>query len=435
MSEPVLLERRRTDTPVAILRAPSNDDGLDTTDDEIVVLEARKRPLTPRPEKRTQIGVGAHTALTRHVRGTDPHVPAVSGDEVTGVDGRPAPPRDDDTDETLAAPPAAGGDGDDTNPRLLAPPARVIVRPRAASIRPHGAPPPRATAIDDDEDAAPDGEDELAAGPETSVMTAVELDAAIPQRRDQVVPGHLEPGPDSDSLDEGWGPPGTTIPPPLLGAVPGSDEDAVVGDGSRIPVSNNTGPLIVALPAPPESTRDQPALAEPSGQSLVRALEEATSRAVQLIHAIERATERDGVVSLMIGHLAESHARAGFFSIRPNPETGKAGELAVFRIEPAPPILPTWTLRLDRPSTLQDVVGTRLPYRGPMHDDASRSFLAGVLGACPPEILLVPVSVRERVVGVLFGEHRLRHTFDDQLALAARAAGMALERILKAKRA
>jgi hypothetical protein len=69
-----------------------------------------------------------------------------------------------------------------------------------------------------------------------------------------------------------------------------------------------------------------------------------------------------------------------------------------------------------------------------MHDDASRSFLISVLGACPAEILLVPVAVRERVVGVLFGEHRQRHTFDDQLALAARAAGMALERILKTKR-
>ena len=56
------------------------------------------------------------------------------------------------------------------------------------------------------------------------------------------------------------------------------------------------------------------------------------------------------------------------------------------------------------------------------------------LGACPAEILLVPVTVRERVVGVLFGEHRQRHTFDDQLALAARAAGMALERILRARR-
>jgi hypothetical protein len=52
----------------------------------------------------------------------------------------------------------------------------------------------------------------------------------------------------------------------------------------------------------------------------------------------------------------------------------------------------------------------------------------------PAEILLVPVTVRERVVGVLFGEQRVLHTFDDQLALAARAAGMALERILKTKR-
>jgi hypothetical protein len=103
-------------------------------------------------------------------------------------------------------------------------------------------------------------------------------------------------------------------------------------------------------------------------------------------------------------------------------------------MKPRPEVMSVTTLRLDRPSTLQDVVGTRLPYRGPMHDDASRNFLASVLGACPAEILLVPIAVRERVVGVLFGEQRLRHTFDDQLALASRAAGMALERILKTMR-
>ncbi|MBL9013960.1 MAG: hypothetical protein JNL83_07280, partial [Myxococcales bacterium] len=66
--------------------------------------------------------------------------------------------------------------------------------------------------------------------------------------------------------------------------------------------------------------------------------------------------------------------------------------------------------------------------------ETSRQFLTAVLGMCPAEILLVPVAVRERVVGVLFGEARTRHTFDDQLAFASRAAGMALERILKARR-
>ena len=129
----------------------------------------------------------------------------------------------------------------------------------------------------------------------------------------------------------------------------------------------------------------------------------------------------------MSTHLSQTHRRAGFFSI-------KGGELILFASLPKSEFQSGTALPLDRPSTLQDVVGTRLPYRGPMHDDASRQFLTASLGTCPPEILLVPVVVRERVVGVLFGEHRLLHTFDDQLALAARAAGMALERILKAKR-
>ena len=135
----------------------------------------------------------------------------------------------------------------------------------------------------------------------------------------------------------------------------------------------------------------------------------------------------------MVAHLAKTHRRAGFFVIKAGATKGVT-ELSVFAITPRPAVTSIATLRLDRPSTLQDVVGTRLPYRGPMHDDDSRTFLASALGASPAELLLVPIAVRERVVGVLFGDHRQRHTFDDQLSLASRAAGQALERILKAKR-
>jgi len=236
---------------------------------------------------------------------------------------------------------------------------------------------------------------------------------------------------DYDPVDDGWGPPGTTIPPPLLGAIPGSDDD--VADGA-IPMPNmDSAPLMVAPPSPPEPTRSSPGIPlDKSGQSLVNALEMATSRAIDLIRLLEHARDRDEVVAGMIAHLAETHRRAGFFSIKSNP--AKVSEMSLFQMTPKLATIPAATLRLDRPSTLQDVVGTRLPYRGPMHDDASRTFLTSVLGACPAEILLVPVTVRERVVGVLFGEHRVTHTFDDQLALAARAAGMALERILKSKR-
>ena len=277
--------------------------------------------------------------------------------------------------------------------------------------------------------ALPDDDDGL--GPTTAVMSAVELDAAIPERSAEVIPGHLQGGRHAfpDDTDDGWGPPGTTIPPPLLGAIPGSDDDAVPG---RIPMGDmESAPLIVAPPSPPEASRSSPSITAPS--DAVHALEEATSALLALIRELEHATTRDDVVGMMIDHLAATHRRAGFFVIKAGPTKGST-ELSVFAITPRPATAPIATLRLDRPSTLQDVVGTRLPYRGPMHDDDSRTFLASVLGNAPAELLLVPIAVRERVVGVLFGDHRVRHTFDDQLALASRAAGQALERILKAKR-
>lgn len=403
-------------------RAPASAD--DPEDDEIVMLDAPKRPSVevpplakPRPFRSTQVGVGATPALTRAARDTEvtgggdvAHIedrPPRDELDATRVDGLVAPDPGDFSDETIAPPPPRRDD--DTNPSVLAP------APRAAS------------APDDD-----DLDDDSVTGPATAVMSAVELDSAIPQRRDEVVPAHLDRQArarthDYDGSEDDWGPPGSTIPPPLLGAIPGTEDlDARPG----IPMPNvDSAPLLIGPPSPPESPRP----GAPVAPSLMKQLEEATQRVFELIHALERAKDRDGVVALVVAHLGETHRRAGFFSIRhgsarlgPN----RVNELVTFTIQPQPPTLPTAALRLDRPSTLQDVVGTRLPYRGPMLDDASRQFLAQVLGTCPPEILLVPVAVRERVVGVFFGEHRLRHTFDDQLALAARAAGSAFERAL-----
>lgn len=422
-SQPILLERRRpSDQPATTLaRAPVVEDGDD--DGEVLVLQARKPKLTPsRAARHTQIGIGALPAqtaqTTRTHRDTETSaIPDVLDDgptaaEAMGADDptiltTPAPRGGDDTsDETLAAPPSP----DDTKSLPAAPPR------------------PGRPGTEDDDDENPHS------GRTTQVMSVIELDAAIPHRTADVVPAHLakRPAPrpsakpiDYDELDDGWGPPGTTIPPPLLGAVPGTDDDAdgePPADPGRIPVSNiDAAPLIVGPAVPPQ--RD----ASGGAQTPARALEEATSRMIELIRALEHAHERDEVVAVMVDHLAETHRRAGFFVV-------KRDELSVFTITPRPGTMPFATLKLDRPSTLADVVGTRLPYRGPIPDEPSRQFLATALIVCPPEILLVPVTVRERVVGVLFAENRTRHTFDDQLAFASRAAGMALERVLKSKR-
>ena len=417
-SQPILLERKHASDPPATIPA----DTAEEPDEEIVELS---RPKQVRAPRMTQIGIGAMPAVTRAQRDTDA-IPSMIDDAVTSAEAVPgfapdpdptrldmpvAPSRglDDSSDDGPVAPP--GPPGDDTNPNVLAaPPAPA---PRAGTLSPPGEP------DDDTEDPDDDGTADVVEprGGATSVMTTVQLDAAVPQRRtDPTLDRTPRPGRriEHDDVDDGWGPPGTTIPPPLLGAIPGTDESRPSG---VIPIASlDSVPLMMA-----------PAMPELSGQTLVRSLEESTARAVELIRSLEHAQSRDDVVTAMIAHLAETHRRAGFFSI-------KNGELTVFAITPRPATLPMSALRLDRPSTLQDVVGTRLPYRGPVGDEASRLFLSSVLGVAPPEILLVPIAVRERVVGVLFGEQRLRHTFDDQLGLVARAAGMALERILKSRR-
>ena len=453
-SQPILLERPRApglprSTGPASAVAPESqaaqaqnagpasqlkDDDAITSETNIVVLDAPKPKPKLRPERRTQVGIPpAPVPVTRLRRDTETGVPSMLehvqpaaparaksvDEEVTTLDIQPVTPDDDTTSERLVIPPGPVG-YDESNPSLIIPPPEPAP-PRQAVIQP-------AMIVEDEDDEEDEDEDNREVrGPRTSVMSAIELDDAIPGRTTDVVPGHLaKPRIEYDAVDDGWGPPGTTIPPPLLGAIPGSDDDDDEVP-SRIPMPDIDS-LPLAMSPPPLA-----AMSELGGQALVRALEEATARAIEVIRKLEHAESRDEVVNMMIAHLAETHQRAGFFVTR-HGSSKDVTELSLFSVVPKPEMIPFATLRLDRPSTLQDVVGTRLPYRGPMHDDASRTFLTAVFGVCPPEILLVPVAVRERVVGVLFGDHRLRHTFDDQLALAARAAGMALERILKSKR-
>jgi hypothetical protein len=434
-SAPILLDRKRPSDPPLTKPAEAAPEPVDG--DDFVELPRKptksiysappsggaaspgKAGLAPavvakRAERRTSVGIGV-VGTPRAKHDTVEAMPAQLEDDITGehakvaeaidraIDADPTrvdtflvPDAEEVSSDQIAAPPAPLAH-DDTSPIALPP------RPGAASP----VPPPSGrvelsnvkrapSSHDEDDDAIPD----VHHGKPTMVMPSIALS--------------------DDNDDAEWGAPGTTIPPPFLGSIPGID-------GPRsgiIPLPDiDSQPLMVAPPSPPEHIRAH----STTEAGVARALEQATMRVLTLIRDLEHAENRDEVVAVMIAHLAETHRRAGFFAVRSN-------ELSLFSITPNVVPLPWQTIKLDRPSTLGDVVGTRLPYRGPMHDQISRNYLEAILGVCPPEILLVPITVRERVVGVLFGEHRMRHTFDDQLALASRAAGDALERILRAKR-
>jgi hypothetical protein len=228
-------------------------------------------------------------------------------------------------------------------------------------------------------------------------------------------------------VDDGWGPPGTTIPPPFLGAMPGTEQS---GRTETIPLaaddSEDTPPLLVGGP-PVVGTLPVIAVAPIDPLAQVRALEQASTKLVELLRDLDRATSRDQVIDTLLGYLALSHDRVAFLVL-------KNGALSPFHQRPAASG-PAPTLSLEQPSTLQDVVGTRLPYRGTLADEASQKFVTDTFGATPGEVLILPIAVRDRVVAVLYGDGRRVIGFDEHFAIAGRAAGLALERILQAKRA
>ncbi|HTJ46470.1 MAG TPA: hypothetical protein VL463_30400 [Kofleriaceae bacterium] len=530
-SAPILLDRKRTipdfavprdeetapETPAAHARL-STHDRADTLDDDTTV-QARPAPEAPgredsdsdvvllsqpktrprRTEKRTQLGIGALGAMVPR--------PAVAVDDATspGIAVVLTAPSEipSEGDRTIRVPVDYAPPDDDTQTS-----GPIVAGVPAGTSDPVADGVPRAF-VDDDDDRK---------------THPVGVPAMMQKR----------PSKSGGEVDDGWGPPGTTIPPPFLGAVQGTEE---TNPSLKIPISSvddeGSGPLMVkpatgpladaaaraaeaaalgtgptpaaprmptsaaptgptqpartpvgkgspsmpsvpspktqpsktiataippipaaSAPQPPTTGANTPAPPKrptappsstllaapprpptspiatqgakhpaPSPADLARDLEEAATKLLELLRELEKAATRDAAIELLVGHLAISHARVGFFAV-------KGGELQPLALRPKPPG-PLPTLLLSRASTFQDVVGTRLPYRGPVVDDATRRLLSAAFASSPTEMLALPVAIKDRVVGIAYGDSRHRHTFDEQLAIAARATGQALERILK----
>lgn len=374
-SAPILLVQKR---PLEETRPETDDD-----DDEPVVLLDRRKPSEPPPVRdgaapaeniADAVGGAVKAAQRRRDKRTE-----------VGVGVPAVPPR------PVATKPAPGPEpGTGTEPEQIAVTEVAGTRPWAAST------------------------------PADGVPTAMEEKESGASTKPHALPPQLD-------VDDGWGPPGTTIPPPFLGALPGTEQS---GRTETIPLaaddSEDVPPLLVG--GPPVTT-PLPVIAvapiDPLAQ--VRALEQASTKLVELLRDLDRATIRDQVIDALLGYLALTHDRVAFLAL-------KNGALSPFHQRPGA-TGPAPTLSLEQPSTLQDVVGTRLPYRGVLADETSQKFVTDAFGTPPGEVLILPIAVRDRVVAVLYGDGRRVVGFDEHFAIAGRAAGLALERILQAKRA
>ncbi len=222
------------------------------------------------------------------------------------------------------------------------------------------------------------------------------------------------------SIDDGWGEPGSTIPPPFLGAI----EDEVsspIGIPVPDPEEDDAG-----MDAPSHEQAASMRDAESSAQRGAAAYDAAVRRLSAAMKRLDAATSRDEVIAELVKYFGGVCKRAAFFAVKRGELHGwrAAGEGVVSQdIDRTP-------LPLNRPSTFQDVVATRMPFHGPLHDAVSRDFLAGTVGASPTDMTALPITVRDKVVGILYGDERTQIVFDDHLNTLSRSAGAALERIL-----
>jgi hypothetical protein len=157
---------------------------------------------------------------------------------------------------------------------------------------------------------------------------------------------------------------------------------------------------------------------------------EASAALTAALSALEFAQDREAVSAALVGYLAKLYRRAAFFVLRKGELAGWLGHGGGLH----PDELRRAVLKLDRPSTFRDVLQTRLPFRGPITDAPSRDFLIDALGWAPETVLVMPLAVRDRVVGLLYGDDAIEPVPEEHVAQLERAGSSALETILAAKK-
>jgi hypothetical protein len=188
-----------------------------------------------------------------------------------------------------------------------------------------------------------------------------------------------------------------------------------------VPFDQTTGRIVLIDPRSlAESLSSLDRGPEPSAHPVTEAaLREA-------VLALEVAGDRDAIAGALVAYMRRLCRRAAVFVVRRGELAGFAGGGIGVRADS----LREAVLGLDRPSTFRDIVQTRLPFRGPVGDAASRDFLIDGLGWAPADMLALPVGVRDRVVALLYGDDPGQPIPDEHLATLARAAGLAFERAL-----
>lgn len=141
---------------------------------------------------------------------------------------------------------------------------------------------------------------------------------------------------------------------------------------------------------------------------------------------LRAARERDEIVAAILDYVALMMRRAAFFVMKKSILIGydsRGSDIDAAMVK-------RLVINVEAPSLFRDVIASRLPYRGPLPETPANRAFAHALGGVSPEVLLMPVAVRDRVIAVLFADGAAQPLPDAALHATVREAGLGYERLI-----
>jgi hypothetical protein len=141
---------------------------------------------------------------------------------------------------------------------------------------------------------------------------------------------------------------------------------------------------------------------------------------------LRAAQHRDEIGAAVLDYVALMMRRGAFFVMKKSILIGHDARGA----DVDPSIVRKLVINVEAPSLFRDVIASRLPYRGPLPETPANRAFAYALGGVSPEVLVMPIAVRDRVIAVLFADGAAMPLPDAALHATVREAGLAYERLI-----
>jgi hypothetical protein len=156
------------------------------------------------------------------------------------------------------------------------------------------------------------------------------------------------------------------------------------------------------------------------------ALETSSTELVLTFRRFEEMSTKNEVIHAFLDYLQKTFERVAFLVVRE--ETLAVHAVRAARVQPGAHNV---SLALGGDSMFQKVIDERTPFRGRASDAPSIAFIESMFGDAEEESYTLPLQVRDVLVGLFYADRMRRSSVPEHISAAARAAGLALERILQ----